>query len=364
MAKNNKLFLISGIILLIAFLLWFFSEVVFYILVALVLSMIGRPLVNKLNSIKIKKFKFPDSFSALITLLIMLFVFCLFFILLIPVLINEAKVISTLDIQTITQLYQEPIHTIETYLKSYNIINPDQTLVAIFSEKIMKLMQLINFSDLFTSILSLAGNVLISVFAILFITFFFLKDAHLFNHVLMLFTPTEYHTELKHVLISSRILISRYFIGLLLEMLSMCILLWIGLTIIGIKNALLIAFIGGIMVIIPYIGVLIGTAIALVFGVTTALSADIQVDIIRVSVNILIVYGIVKLIDDFILQPLIYSNSVKAHPLEIFLVILMAGSIAGIMGMVLAIPAYTFLRIVAKEFLSQLKFVQKLTEKL
>ncbi len=362
--KNNKIFIITGIILLLASALWFFSEIVFYVLIALVLSMIGRPIVVKLCVIQIKQFKINESVAAIITLFFMIFIFAMFFILLIPILINEAKVISSIDIQTVMQLYQEPIHNIELFLKSYNIINQDQTLVALFSEKIMKLLQLINFSDLFTTILSLAGSVLISMFAILFITFFFLKDALLFNNVIMIFTPTEYHTELKHVMISSRKLISRYFIGLLLEMLAMCILLWIGLSIIGIKNAFLIAFIGGIMVIIPYIGVLIGTAVALVFGITTALGANVNADILQIAWNILVVYGIVKLIDDFVLQPFIYSNSVKAHPLEIFLIILMAGSLAGILGMVLAIPTYTFLRILAKEFFSQLNFVKKLTEKI
>ena len=66
----------------------------------------------------------------------------------------------------------------------------------------------------------------------------------------------------------------------------------------------------------------------------------------------------------FIFQPFIYSNSVKAHPLEIFIVILIAGNIWGIWGMLIAIPAYTVIRVFAKEFLSNFKVVQKLTDKI
>jgi len=80
--------------------------------------------------------------------------------------------------------------------------------------------------------------------------------------------------------------------------------------------------------------------------------------------TVLIVIGVfagANLIDNLVLQPLIYSNSVKAHPVEIYLVILIAGSLAGITGMVLAIPFYTVLRIIAKEFFSQFKIVQRLT---
>jgi len=53
---------------------------------------------------------------------------------------------------------------------------------------------------------------------------------------------------------------------------------------------------------------------------------------------------------------------VKAHPLEIFVVILVAGSLGGIVWMILAIPAYTFIRVVAKEFLGEFKVVKKLTQ--
>lgn len=362
--KNNKILIICGLLLFVFSILWFFSEIVFYVIIALIISMIGRPLVKKISSLRIKNYQIPESFAALITMFVIIFTSVMFFVLFIPVLVNEAKVIAAIDVQTVMRLYQEPIQNVENFLKSYNIINQEQTIVAVFTEKIMNLLQLINFSDLFSKTISFAGSVFISVFAILFISFFFLKDAYLFKNVLMMFTPVEYQTELKHVMISSRKLISRYFIGLLLEMLAMCILLWIGLSIIGVKNAFLISFIGGIMVIIPYIGVLIGTAVALVFGITTALSSNVNADILQITWQILLVYGIVKLIDDFVLQPFIYSNSVRAHPLEIFLIILMAGSLAGILGMVMAIPAYTFLRIMAKEFFSQLSFVKKLTNKI
>ncbi|MEZ5197758.1 MAG: AI-2E family transporter [Bacteroidales bacterium] len=84
-------------------------------------------------------------------------------------------------------------------------------------------------------------------------------------------------------------------------------------------------------------------------------------DIIPISTIIVGTFLVANLIDNMILQPLIYSTSVKAHPIEIFLVILMAGSLAGIPGMILAIPGYTVLRIIAKQFFSQSKLVQKIT---
>lgn len=66
----------------------------------------------------------------------------------------------------------------------------------------------------------------------------------------------------------------------------------------------------------------------------------------------------------FFIQPYIFSKRVKAHPIEIFLVILIAGTIAGIAGMIIAVPVYTIARIVAKEFLSNHQFVKRLTDDL
>jgi len=71
---------------------------------------------------------------------------------------------------------------------------------------------------------------------------------------------------------------------------------------------------------------------------------------------------IINLLDAFFFQPTIYANVVKAHPLEIFLVILLAGSLAGIPGMILAIPTYTVLRIIAKEFLNKYPVVKRVTK--
>ena len=71
-------------------------------------------------------------------------------------------------------------------------------------------------------------------------------------------------------------------------------------------------------------------------------------------------YLTAQLIDNFIYQPLIYSTSIKAHPLEIFIVLLMAGHIGGTIGMLVAIPAYTVLRVIAIRFFYQYKVIQRL----
>ena len=70
------------------------------------------------------------------------------------------------------------------------------------------------------------------------------------------------------------------------------------------------------------------------------------------------------LIDNIVFQPVIFSNSVKAHPLEIFVVVLASGFAAGIPGMILGIPAYTVIRVLAREFFYNFKPIQKITSSL
>jgi predicted PurR-regulated permease PerM len=72
----------------------------------------------------------------------------------------------------------------------------------------------------------------------------------------------------------------------------------------------------------------------------------------------------VNIIDNNILVPVIYSKSVKSHPLEIFLVIIIGGGLAGLAGMLFAVPVYTLLRVIAKEFFNNFRVVRKLTDQI
>jgi predicted PurR-regulated permease PerM len=140
------------------------------------------------------------------------------------------------------------------------------------------------------------------------------------------------------------------------------ILIDIGMTIAGIdfQQALVMGLILGILNVIPYVGPWLGLFIALIMGV----AAHINEDFGPLVLYMIIVEAVTHLIDNVVFQPVIFSNSVRAHPLEIFIVILAAGFVAGIPGMILGIPAYTVLRVFAREFFYNFKAVQKITSSL
>ncbi|HPE43033.1 MAG TPA: AI-2E family transporter, partial [Bacteroidales bacterium] len=206
------------------------------------------------------------------------------------------------------------------------------------------------------------SSILMGIFIVLFLSFFFLKDPNLLRSIIMAITPELYVKDVQVVLTDSRILLTRYLLGILLELASMMTIISLTLTAFGVQNAIIIGFLGGLMNIIPYLGPIIGASIGVTLGIISVLSSG-HYDAVLITTLIIIgTFVIANLLDNILLQPIIYSKSVKAHPIEIFLVIIMAGKVFGVAGMIIAIPTYTIIRVIARQFLSQLKFVKALTE--
>jgi predicted PurR-regulated permease PerM len=360
----RKILITLLIVGIAGFVIWYFFDIVSFFFIAGVLSIIGHPIVVWLDKIKIGRLRIPHSVNALIALLLMMAVLAAAVLLVVPVVVNQAKEISKIDVDQVALTYDEPLSELETELVKYGVLKEGQTIDQTVSEKMVSIMQYIDVSVIFQKALSIAGFLFIGLFSVLFMTYFFLKEDRLFFNGIMLFVPSRYKDEAINILHKSKRLLTRYFVGLVIELVSMVALITVGGLILGIDNAFLIGFMGGLMNIIPYLGPLIGGAMGAMLVATTHLGGDFYTQLLPMVGGIIAVFAISNLIDNIILQPVIYANSVLAHPLEIFIVILMAGSIAGIMGMIFAIPAYTVLRIVAREFLSRSEFVQKITRQL
>ena len=360
--KNKKWYVAIPIVIVVGFLLWFFSSLVTYILVAAVLSIIGQPLVKLLNNIKIGRFQFPRALSALLTLLCMMLLIFLVFWLVVPVIAKQADLFSNINTDTLAASFEKPIKYLQVILVKYNLISTKTDITQNISQQIVSIVGITQFSNFINSIVSFTSSLAAAAFSISFITFFFLKDDKLFFKMTMGLTPIPYQTEVKHVLLETKRLLTRYFIGLCIDLTLVISLMTLGMWILGFKNALVIGFFAGIMNIVPYVGPFIGASLGIVLGLSSDLGMDFSTQMVPLIFEMLGVFLIVNLLDAMVLQPTIYSNSVRAHPLEIFLVIMMAGSIAGVPGMMLAIPSYTVLRIIAKEFFNKFYLVKTLTK--
>jgi len=359
--RNILIFLAILVLLASA---WYFRNIVAYILISGVLSIIGRPLVDLFCRVRIRKWHFPRALGALLTLLIIWGVIAMFFIIFVPLVTKQINYFSSIDSEKIVQLVQSPINKAENVLKSFNPrITEELSLNDYFADKVSEVLSINMIQNFLGSLISMMGNLIIAVFAISFITFFFLKDQHLFFESILMWVPDKYTENFTRALYSIKRLLTRYFIGVLIQCTGIMILVDIGMTIVGIdfQQALVMGLILGILNIIPYVGPWIGLFIAIIMGVASHIEQDFQTVVMPLVYGMIIVEVIVHLIDNVVNQPLIFSNSVKAHPLEIFIVVLAAGFAAGIPGMILGIPTYTVLRVFAREFFYNFKAVQKIT---
>jgi len=357
----KKYILPLTIIAIVALASWLFLKVLIYLVISLVLFLIGYPLTSMLEKIKIKGKPMHDGLASLITLLAIFSVFALFFLLIVPPLIQQIEFMSELNFyDVLNQIIQQfpSLQTLTAKLGDRSALN------TAINEQLNQAFNFDTISLVINNIFDYTTSILGGLFCVLFITFFLLKDQNTVSRTFLLLTPQKYEDEMKDILRTSKRMLSKYFSGLIIDVLIVGTLAGVLMWILGIKNALIIGFIAGLFNVIPYIGAFITLVLALFLGVSGCIEGG-QYDLIQSTITkIVIALLSINIIDAVFLQPYIFSNTVKAHPLEIFLVILMAGTLAGIGGMVVAIPVYTLIRIVAKEFLTQFRFFRKITEKI
>lgn len=367
--KDNLKYILAGIGIITLFVLaWFFKSIIVYLLIAAVLSLIVRPLVDFLERLKIGRMKIPRGIAALVGLLLIWGFFAAFFIIFVPLIISQAQEFSRLNVQTVLEGFQAPFERISRWLQEMHISSEASTDFQEFlARQVVALLNLDAVTNIVGNLAGIIGELFIAFFSISFFTYFFIKDKHLFVNGLMLLAPVKYEENARHFIASSKRLLTRYFIGILLEVTFLIILISIGLVIVGLhfQLAVVIALILGLLNVIPYLGPAIGWVIGLIMAATHYIQLDpTGASLLHLLWMVVLVFAIVKIIDDTLFQPFIYGTSVMAHPVEIFIVILAGAMIAGIPGMILAVPGYTVLRVFAKEFFNQFKLVKKLTEKI
>jgi predicted PurR-regulated permease PerM len=347
--------------------IWYFREIVVYILVSGVLSIIGRPLVDLLCRIRFRRWHFPRTLGALLTLIIIWGIIVGFFYVFVPLITEQIDQLSGIDSGRIVQIIEGPIKKVEDLFRAFNKdISKEVSLQQYIIAKVSGVLNINLLQNFISSIAGTLGNILVAVFSITFITFFFLKDQQLFYESILIWVPDKYVDNVIRALNSIKSLLTRYFIGIMIQSTCIMILITVGMTIAGIdfQQALVMGLILGLLNVIPYVGPWLGLFIAIIMGVASHMNQDFNTVVIPLVTYMIIVEAITHTIDNIVFQPVIFSNSVKAHPLEIFIVVLAAGFAAGVPGMIFGIPAYTVIRVLAREFFNNFKAVQKLTSSL
>lgn len=365
MSKISGYIIALAITAAILFLVWYFSDIVAYIVIAAVLAIVGHPLVSIIDRVRIGSFQFPRYISALLTLMAIWAAVALVFVIFVPLIFAKAEQISTTNIADVVESFKAPLASIDVWVRDmFSIRESEISVVNSISNHVGTVLNFEFINRMLTSVATTVIDIIIAIFSISFITFFFLKDENLFVNMVSALFPPKYEQNIHNAMESVTQLLMRYFRGIVTESSIMTIIVTTGLTLWGIplQDSMLIGFCTGLLNVIPYIGPLIGICLGIFLGVMSGVPASMSVTFMMACIAGTILCA--QLIDNIVLQPILYAKNASAHPLEIFIVILIAGSIAGVLGMLLAIPSYNVIRVFAKEFFYRFSVVQKLTSKI
>ena len=350
-----------GIIAAISLLLFFLykiTTVIVYCIVSVVFTLLLYPFVLFLR----RKLKFRNTLAVVTTLILVILLISGIILLFVPLIVSQGENLSLLDINSLENNYNQLLSDVTLYLHSHNI---DLQQIA----KSSNLTSFSNFEfipNFLNNIVSTIGNIGMGLASVLFISFFLLKERIAFATAFKNVLPLDQKEKVLNSVEKINEMLSRYFLGLLLQLFIILVLYFIVFLIFGVDNALIIALLCAVFNIVPYVGPIIATFVAgiLIMISSIGTGADFASETLPTTIYVLIGMFVVQLIDNNVSSPLIFSKSTNSHPLEIFLVILIAGILFGITGMIIAVPFYTSLKVIGKEFLPENRIIKALTKNL
>ena len=346
---------------------WYFSSVLVYLLLAGVMSLVARPIMKALGKIRVKGKQMPGWVSAVLTIIILLVVFLSVILGVTPLLTNVVNEVSSAYSGNI-QGIAGPLRDLNNWMvDTFPSLGRDFRIEIVVLHELQKAFDISIFSSIIGSVASFLANFGIGLFSVIFIAFFFIRDESLFTKIISSMVPDKIEGSVKESIGDVEYLLSRYFVGILIEMAGVALLDFLGLALIARLpwgSALGIAFLAGLLNVIPYVGPLIGTCLGTIMGLILKYCGTgmvgLDVPFWAFALILIVIMCCTQLVDNFIYQPVIYSNSIMASPLEIFIVLLMAATLGGVFGMLVAIPCYTVVRVIAGRFFRNVKPIRML----
>ena len=187
------------------------------------------------------------------------------------------------------------------------------------------------------SVLGTMTNIVIALITMPIILFFLLKDGRNLPYYTMKFIPTKMRLSTYNLLREINTQISQYIRGQLLVAFFVALMFWIGFAIIGLEYAVLLAILAGVLNLVPYLGSFLAIIPILIIALVASPA---------MLVKVIIVFAIEQTLEGRLIQPLILGSNLKIHPVTIIVVLLTAGKLFGISGVILGIPAYAVIKVI------------------
>ena len=347
---------------------WYLRSVLAYILIAVVVSLVAKPLMKVLQKLRIKGRKAPDWLLAAMSIVVVLGAIITFLTSVIPIISGIVKDVSMVNIETAARGIAVPLSEFNGFLSHmFPQLGADFRIEIVILNELQKILDVSMFSTVLGSAASFITDLGIGLFSVVFIGFFFIKDDGLFTEIVCALVPDKHEETTEKAIADIGYLLSRYFIGVLLEIIGVALINFLGLMFIarlGFNAAIGIAVLTGVLNVIPYVGpfmgIVLGTTLGILLKYTSLTPIGLDVNFWIFAVILIAIFCFTQLVDNFLYQPVIYSTSIKSKPLEIFIVLLIVGHIGGAFAMIIAIPCYTVVRVIAFRFFGHIKAIRRL----
>ncbi|MDE9829405.1 AI-2E family transporter [Staphylococcus delphini] len=179
-------------------------------------------------------------------------------------------------------------------------------------------------------------NITVVIVTVPFVLFFMLKDGHRFKEFSNKIVPPKFRKDVHDLLDKMSEQVGSYIQGQIIVSFCIGILLFIGYSIIGLDYALILASIAAVTSVVPYLGPTIAISPAIIISIITSPF---------MLIKLIVVWTAVQFIEGHFISPNIMGKTLKIHPLTIIFVLLSAGNLLGVVGVILGIPSYAILKV-------------------
>lgn len=319
----------------IAIIIYFVLELVnilVLIAISILLAFILKPVVGYLEFLKI-----PRVYAALIAVFFAIGLIGFLIYYFVPIISaqfdNLLILFRDLRIQDLISKFERKLSNTFPFIKRGDILKHFSRIVQTGVENILT-----NISNFIPKLFSIAAFTLI----VPFISFFILKDSRNLKLSIINLLPNRYFEMAYEVLQKVTIELGKFVRGWIFDAMFVGSCVMIGLYLIGINNFVMLGLLAGVGHLIPYLGPFIGI-------IPSILVSYYQMGNFSLALPIIILFAIVYTIDNGFVQPMIYSKSLKIHPVVIILLILIGSELFGLLGLLLAVPVANIIRVLATE---------------
>ncbi len=321
--------LIIGILIALAFFVYLERAILTPFVFAAIFAYLFNPTVNFFD----KKIKLPRSLSVILIFLVLISLFIAFIFFVGRALILESSEFRLSAASTILNARAE-IDTLPPYVRpAFN-----EAIQSASSSDFLKA------SSIFT-VFPRAVSGIIALLIFIVSSFYFLKDGKNIIEKLILFSPMKYKVELEILLRRINSVLGSYLRGQVFLIFIVSLILFIALSILGVKFALLISIFSGLAEIVPIIGPIVATVAAVIAVYLGGGSSNFPITPIQTSIIVIIIYFIVRQLQDYLITPHVMGRITKLHPFVVLFAVIAGGHLAGIMGLLLAVPVAAVLKI-------------------